>query len=208
VPHELRSRPKDASVDTPDDYTINVEVQRDSLWLSGRQGGAEESGSHPSQRIQTLGIFSMCKTENVLCEAGTNTNGNERRKHDEEWNKNIDELKPLYQITNDKPVHLRRLCNETRITKTLRHTSGRTNEIFCAEFQGLVNKKYNDHTMIYTDGSKKEEKVGYAIVADRQSPRRRIRSKQVRNKKPSLVQYTSFRQRGSEDLYLFICQRT
>jgi hypothetical protein len=33
------------------------------------------------------------------------------------------------------------------------------NEIFRAEFQELVNEKYNYHTRIYTDGSKKEEKV-------------------------------------------------
>jgi hypothetical protein len=47
--------------------------------------------------------------------------GNERPKHDEDQNKNIDERKPPYQITNDNPEHLQRLCNETRITKTLIH---------------------------------------------------------------------------------------
>jgi hypothetical protein len=41
-----------------------------------------------------LGIFA----ENVLCE-------NERRKHDEDRNKYIDERKPPYQITNDEPEH-------------------------------------------------------------------------------------------------------
>jgi hypothetical protein len=41
---------------------------------------------------------------------------------------------------------------------------GTPNEIICAEFQELVNEKYN--TRIYTDGSKKEEKVGYAVVTD------------------------------------------
>jgi hypothetical protein len=46
---------------------------------------------------------------------------------------------------------------------------GTPNEIFRAEFQELVNKKYNDHTRIYTDGSKKEEKVWYAVVTDQQS---------------------------------------
>jgi hypothetical protein len=35
-----------------------------------------------------------------------------------------------------------------------------TDGIFHAEFQKLVNEKYNDPTRIYTDGSKKEEKVG------------------------------------------------
>jgi hypothetical protein len=52
-PHELKSRQKYASEDTPDDYTINVEVRRHSLWLSV-QGGAEKTGSHPSQRIELL----------------------------------------------------------------------------------------------------------------------------------------------------------
>jgi hypothetical protein len=42
-------------------------------------------------------------------------------------------------------------------------------EIFRAEFQELLNEKYNNHTRIYTDGSKKEEKVGYAVVTDQQS---------------------------------------
>jgi ribonuclease HI len=46
---------------------------------------------------------------------------------------------------------------------------GTPNEMFRAEFQELVNEKYNDHTRIYTDGSKKEEKVGYAVVTDQQS---------------------------------------
>jgi hypothetical protein len=41
---------------------------------------------------------------------------------------------------------------------------GTPNQIFRAEFQELVNEKYNDHTRISTDGSKKEEKVGYAVV--------------------------------------------
>jgi hypothetical protein len=35
---------------------------------------------------------------------------------------------------------------------------GTPNEIIRAEFQELVNEKYNDYTSIYTDGSKKEEK--------------------------------------------------
>jgi hypothetical protein len=48
---------------------------------------------------------------------------------------------------------------------------GTPNEIFRTKFQELVNEKYNDHT----DGSKKEEKVGYAVVSDQQSTQRRIR---------------------------------
>jgi hypothetical protein len=41
------------------------------------------------------------------------------------------------------------------------------------------NEYYNDHTRIYTDGSKKEEKVGYAVVTDQQSTQRRIRDKSL-----------------------------
>jgi hypothetical protein len=52
---------------------------------------------------------------------------------------------------------------------------GTPNEIFRAEFQELVNEKYKDYTRIYTDGSKKEEKEGYAVVTDQQSTRKRIR---------------------------------
>jgi hypothetical protein len=48
---------------------------------------------------------------------------------------------------------------------------GTPNEIFRAEFQELVKEKYNDHTRIYSDGPKKEEKVGFAVVTDQQSTR-------------------------------------
>jgi hypothetical protein len=54
---------------------------------------------------------------------------------------------------------------------------GSPNQEFRAEFQKKINEKYNDQTRIYTDGSKKEEKVGYAVVTDQQSIRRRIRIK-------------------------------
>jgi hypothetical protein len=43
---------------------------------------------------------------------------------------------------------------------------GTPNEIFHAEFEEPANEKYHDHTKIYTEGSKKEENVGYAVVAD------------------------------------------
>jgi hypothetical protein len=51
---------------------------------------------------------------------------------------------------------------------------GTPNEMFRAEFQELLNEKYNNHTRIYTDGSKTEEKVGYAVGTDQQSTQRRI----------------------------------
>jgi hypothetical protein len=53
---------------------------------------------------------------------------------------------------------------------------GSPNQKFHAEFQELVNEKYNDHTSIYTDGSEKEAKVGYAVLTDQQSTRRKIRN--------------------------------
>jgi hypothetical protein len=34
------------------------------------------------------------------------------------------------------------------------------------KFHELVNEKYNDHTRISTNGSKKEEKVGYVVATD------------------------------------------
>jgi hypothetical protein len=89
------------------------------------QGGAEETRSHPSQRSGTCSrnLRSVKNRKRVMRSDITHTNGNERRKHDEDRNKNIDEREAPYQITNDKPDHLRRLCNITRIT--LLHTSGR-----------------------------------------------------------------------------------
>jgi hypothetical protein len=44
---------------------------------------------------------------------------------------------------------------------------GTPNEIFRAKFQELLNEKFNDHTRIYTDGSKKEEKIRYAVITDK-----------------------------------------
>jgi hypothetical protein len=128
--------------DTPDDYTINVEVWRDSLWLS-IQDGAEETRSHSSQRSETCSR-NLCGVQNrtrIMRNGITHTNGNERRKHDENRNKNIDEQKPPYQIINDKPEHLRRLCNETN---TLLHTSSRTSRT-----NGHRWKKSGEHYRLY-----------------------------------------------------------
>jgi PHD/YefM family antitoxin component YafN of YafNO toxin-antitoxin module len=43
---------------------------------------------------------------------------------------------------------------------------GTPNEIFRAEFQELVNQKYNKHSRIYIIRSNKEEKAGYVVVTD------------------------------------------
>jgi hypothetical protein len=73
-----------------------------------------------------------------------------------------------------------RLYKNTMVHKSMdwsicKRRKGTPNEIFRAEFQELVNEKFNDHTRIYSDGSNKEEKVGYAVVTDQHSTRRRIR---------------------------------
>jgi hypothetical protein len=102
-PHELGSRPKDGFEDIPEDYTVNVEVWRDSLWLS-IQGGAQKARFHPSERSETRSrnLRRVQNRKRIMRSGITQTNGNEARKHDENWNKNIDERKPTYQITNDK----------------------------------------------------------------------------------------------------------
>jgi ribonuclease HI len=41
---------------------------------------------------------------------------------------------------------------------------GASNERFQAETFRILNKKYENHSKIYTDGSNKDEKVGYAVV--------------------------------------------
>jgi hypothetical protein len=41
-----------------------------------------------------------------------------------------------------------------------------------------LNEKYNEHTRIYPDGVNKEEKVGYAIVANQD--KRPINTRQVK----------------------------
>jgi hypothetical protein len=58
---------------------------------------------HHGEVSLALGTFVMCKTENVLCEAGLPTLTVMR--DDEDRNKNIDEQKPPYHTTNDKPEH-------------------------------------------------------------------------------------------------------
>jgi hypothetical protein len=123
-PHELGNRLKDASEDKSDDYTINVEVWRNSLLLNV-QGSAEETRSHPSQKseICSRNLRRVQNRKRNMRSGIIRTNGNERRKHDEERNKNTHERKSPYQMINR---HIRRLCNETRFTKTHLHTSGRT----------------------------------------------------------------------------------
>jgi hypothetical protein len=83
-PYELGSQPKDASEDTPNDYTINVEVWQHGLWLSV-QSSAEKTGFHPSQRTETCSR----NRKRIMRSGITNLNENERRKHDEDRKHNI-----------------------------------------------------------------------------------------------------------------------
>jgi hypothetical protein len=46
-------------------------------------------------------------------------------------------------------------------------TAGVSNKRYQAETTRILNKKYEHHSKIYTDGSKNEEKVGYAVVLER-----------------------------------------
>jgi hypothetical protein len=156
-------------------------------------------GFHPSQRSETCSR-NLCRVQNrkrIMRSGITNTNGNERRKHDEDWNKNIDEQKPL-QITDHiyddyamkprsiKPFFIRAAellgqLMEKKVEKTSDYIrppwytdDGKiidwslckmrkgTPKICRTELQELVNEKFNDYTKIYIDGSKKQEKLGYA----------------------------------------------
>jgi hypothetical protein len=82
-----------------------------------------------------------------------NPSSYERQNSSDKWNK-TGENSRLYKTDDGNSMDWP-LCKMRK---------GTPNEIFRAEFQELVNGKYN--TRIYTDGSKKEEKVGYAVVTD------------------------------------------
>jgi hypothetical protein len=68
-----------------------VEVWRDSLWPS-IQGGTEETRSHPSQRSETCSrkLRRVQNRKRIMRSGITHTNGNERRKHDEDRNRRPD----------------------------------------------------------------------------------------------------------------------
>jgi hypothetical protein len=50
---------------------------------------------------------------------------------------------------------------------------GASNEKSQAETFRILNEKYEHHSKIYTDGSKKDEKVGYAVVLSESRIKRR-----------------------------------
>jgi hypothetical protein len=50
---------------------------------------------------------------------------------------------------------------------------GASNERFQAEILRILNEKYEHHSKIYTNGSKKDEKVGYAVAVSESIIKRR-----------------------------------
>jgi hypothetical protein len=50
---------------------------------------------------------------------------------------------------------------------------GASNDKFQAETFRILNEKYEHHSKIYTDGSKKDEKVGYAVVLSESTIKRK-----------------------------------
>jgi hypothetical protein len=46
---------------------------------------------------------------------------------------------------------------------------------FRAEKANILKKKYNEHIKIYTDGSKKDEKIGCAVLASDQKFKKRLK---------------------------------
>jgi hypothetical protein len=50
---------------------------------------------------------------------------------------------------------------------------GASNESFQSEIFRILNEMYEHHSKIYTDGSKRDEKVGYAVVLSESKIKRR-----------------------------------
>jgi hypothetical protein len=70
---------------------------------------------------------------------------------------------------------------------------GSTSIRFRAETAKILEEKYNEHINIYTDGSKKDEKVGCAVITRDQKFRKRLKPQKrstVLNKKQSSKRYT------------------
>jgi hypothetical protein len=61
----------------------------------------------------------------------------------------LDYIRPPWYTNDGKSMDLS-LCKMRK---------GTPNEMFREEFPELVNEKYNDHTRIYTDGSKKKKRI-------------------------------------------------
>jgi hypothetical protein len=79
------------------------------------------------------------------------------------------EITPQYNqppwTTIDHQQHVFELCSIVR---------GSNNQRFRAETNRILKENYKRHTKIYKDGSKKEEEVGYAVVWEEQTIKKKI----------------------------------
>jgi hypothetical protein len=135
-----------------------------------------------------LGVFAVCRTENALCEAGVSTLADMRNLNTiitaklDEYALRSAAPKPLFvrameylgklQIDTRKierlPQYFRppwtnidhnRFDNELRAIRR-----GASKNRFQAVTFHILNEKYEHHSKIYIDGSKKDEKVGHVVV--------------------------------------------
>jgi hypothetical protein len=163
-------------------------------------------------------LFVICRTENVLSEAGLPTLSEMRDLNNVKTTMGIitnprHSIRPFcvelkktdeyaYKPTTPKPLFVgasdsfRNLqIDPRRIKKTPQYirplwininnqqydfevcTIGRrtSNERLCKETARILEERYSHHTKIYTDGSKKEERVGYAVIWNDQKIKKRVR---------------------------------
>jgi hypothetical protein len=149
-----------------------------------------------------LGTFAVCKTE--LCEARLPTltemsdentmktgiriltNGNHPTRS-QTINRNIYEdyamkpgsPRPLFiraaELLGQMDIDGRKVKKTPDYVRPPWYTDDGKSIDWCLCKMRKRTPKYNDHSRIYTDRSKKEEKVGYAVVTDMKSTRKRIR---------------------------------
>jgi hypothetical protein len=65
--------------------------------------------------------------------------------------------------------------NQQNDFKLCRIGRGASNERFCKETVCILKERYKHHTKIYLDGSKKKERVGYAVIWNHQKISKRVR---------------------------------
>jgi hypothetical protein len=70
--------------------------------------------------------------------------------------------------------------DEDRIDLILtRIPKGSGSERFIREPAKILQKKYERHVNIYTDGSKKDERAGYAVITPNRTHRRRVQQQSI-----------------------------
>jgi hypothetical protein len=112
-------------------------------------------------------VFAACRTENALCEAGVSTLADIR---------NLNTTITAIRFISNPNHPIRHFClNPLTVTWTnidhnrfdyelcaIRRSA--SNDSTQTETFRILNEKYEHYSKIYTDGSKKDEKVGYAVV--------------------------------------------